>query len=198
MQAFNNTEFDLLASLQALIIYSTIILFPRGESVHHGVDEERLILSFQDLTLGLAANGLSLEEERDGQVPTWHSWAFMSAKRRSLLAVYFLTWAWSSSRGYPTFHCRELGLVLAPDTKSLWQARSYEAWRPLYETWQSRWQGNGYRIGETFVIPPQAELDERTQTWLEEADEFGMLLMTTGMEGSTRLSLTLIMLVNAV
>ena len=144
------------------------------------VNEEHLILSFQEFTLRLAAAGFSLKEEMEGQMSDWRQWAFISAKRRSILAAYMITWAWSVQREYPTFHCRELGLMLAPASKLLWQAQSSEDWLPLYAGWLSRWQISGYRVGELFAVPPNDDLDPRTQAWLEEADEFGMLLMSQG------------------
>lgn len=182
-----------------MTIYCIILLFPRNKSIHPHFDEEHLILSLQEFTLRLAATGFSLEEETEGRIPDLKQWALISAKRRSILAVYIVTWAWSLLRGYPTFHCRELGLMLAPAGKLLWQARSCEDWLRLYALWLSRWQDNGYKIGETFMIPPNDDLDSRTQAWLEEADEFGMLLMSQGKHFSPEIPLQLTtLLVNAV
>lgn len=74
----------------------------------------------------------------------------------------------------------ELCLLLTPAVQSLWQAGSEREWLLLYENWLSRWQDGAYKTGETFVILPNFELDERTMSWLEEADELGILLMSQG------------------
>lgn len=43
-----------------------------------------------------------------------------------------------------------------------------------------RWQGGPHRLEELQALGPEVETDTRTQMWLEEADEFGVLLMSEG------------------
>jgi hypothetical protein len=120
MKIPESDDIDLLAILQALAIYAVILLFPKGSSTRTHEDDQGLILAFQDITLRVAASGLALSSELDGNQPTWNEWAYISAKRRTILMVYFLTWAWSEVHGYEPLHCAELVFMLAPAAKSLW------------------------------------------------------------------------------
>lgn len=146
------------------------------------ISEEQLILDISETSLQLASGGLTLHEETaaDGQPPPWYDWAIMSAKRRTILTIYMLTWAWSVWRNYPSFYCHELQLMFAPSPKALWQAQTETEWLPLYQKWLQKWNGDGYRIGELLSISPKHIMDRRTEDWLEEVDEFGMLLMSQG------------------
>ncbi|KAJ6780283.1 hypothetical protein PWT90_08471 [Aphanocladium album] len=170
-----------LASAQASVIYAILCLFPDEHSLQPVNSEEQVILGISELSLRLASSGMALYEETTGDArtyPSWHGWTIMSAKRRTILAIYMVTWAWSVKRNYPTFYCHELHLMHAPCPRTLWQARTGEEWLPLYEEWLSKWDGDGYRIGELLALPPKHVLDKRTEDWLQEVDEFGMLLMS--------------------
>ncbi|KAM0511798.1 hypothetical protein ACHAPE_009474 [Trichoderma viride] len=169
----------LLASAQAFVIYAILCLFPDEGSVQPEINEEQLILDISEFSLQLASSGLALHEETaNGQIPQWHDWAIMSAKRRTILTIYMLTWAWSVLRNYPSFYCHELQLMFAPSPKALWQAQTEMEWLSLYRKWLQRWKGDGYKIGELLSISPKQMIDRRTEDWLEEVDEFGMLLMS--------------------
>lgn len=172
----------LLASAQAFVIYAISCLFPVDDSAQSVINEEQLILDISEMSLQLASSGLALDEESgaDGRTPPWHDWTVMSAKRRTILTIYMLTWAWSVWRNYPTFYCHELQLMCAPSPRTLWQAQTEKEWLPLYAEWLSKWKGDGYKIGELLSISPNNVLDRRTEDWLEEVDEFGMLLMSQG------------------
>lgn len=78
----------------------------------------------------------------------------------------------------PSFDCHELGYIPAPAPKYLWNATSEEQWKGLYERWLVQWQGQQYLQHEFMFITPGPFLDVRTQLWLEDTDEFGMLFMS--------------------
>jgi hypothetical protein len=84
-------DIDLLAILQALAIYAVVLLFPKDPSTRTHEDDQGLILALQDVILRIAASGLALSSELDGEQPTWYNWAYIPAKRRTILMVYFLT-----------------------------------------------------------------------------------------------------------
>lgn len=164
------------------MIYAILCLFPDENSVQYEINEEKLILDISEISLRLASSGLALHEETtgDGEISQWYDWTIMSAKRRTILTIYMLTWAWSVWRNYPSFYCHELQLMLAPSPKALWQAQTETEWLPLYQKWFQKWKGDGYRIGELLSISPKHIVNRRTEDWLEEVDEFGMLLMSQG------------------
>lgn len=171
----------MLASAQAFIIYTILILFPSNDQNSSNSIEEQIILDISELSLQLAAGGLALPEETSqDNLPLYQDWTLISAKRRTILTIYMITYAWSVRRNYPAFHCFELQLMLAPASRPLWQAQTENEWLPLYVEWHSNWKGDGYKIGELFSISATRALNKRTETWLEEVDEFGMLLMSLG------------------
>ncbi|KAL4867744.1 hypothetical protein BDV12DRAFT_186434 [Aspergillus spectabilis] len=65
-----------------------------------------------------------------------------------------------------SFNCRELGFMPAPAAKILWQAQTKHEWNSLYIKWSARWDGHG--------------MDARAERWLEETDEFGMIMISIG------------------
>ena len=170
LQATAENAVDLVASTQAFVIYVIMCIFPDENSPQLVLNGEQLILDVSELSLRLASSGLALYEEtsdRGQSAPSWHDWTIMSAKRRTILTIYILSWAWSVSRNYPAFYCHELQLMHAPSPRILWQAQTEKEWLPLYMEWLSRWKGNGYRIGELLSLLPEQALDKRTESWLE-------------------------------
>jgi hypothetical protein len=141
--------------------------------------EQALIFGLQDICLELAASGVLLNAEVNSEIPDWNEWVIVASKRRTVLAAHQVLWIWSLLHGYPPFACRELGFMPSPAPKVLWDARS-DGWQSLYQDWMGRWQGGPHRLEELQVIGPEVETDPRTQMWLEEADEFGLLLMSEG------------------
>ena len=126
----------------------------------------------------LAATGLFLEAETDHQLPSWRQWAIVSARRRTILALNQVEWAWSVMHGFPTLTCFELGPLPAPAARHLWYADHEPTWENLYRDWMQQWPDGGYRMAEFFNIRPGQDIvDARGEKWLAEADEFGMMLM---------------------
>lgn len=68
-----------------------------------------------------------------------------------------------------------------PAPKILWQVECEETWTERYSQWLEYWRDGGlHRVEELMVIGPEIEIAARSQRWLEEADEFGLLLMSEG------------------
>ncbi|PYI27965.1 hypothetical protein BP00DRAFT_352283, partial [Aspergillus indologenus CBS 114.80] len=172
-------EAALLAILQAVVIYLIILLFP-GESSRPTLPPPRLLHKIQELANHAANTGLFLQEEREAMRPTWTAWVHVTSKRRAVLSLYLLRWALSVFHNAPPLDCREVGFMPAPAAKILWQAKSEQEWNSLYIRWLARWDGHGYIQGEFDRIRPGIKMEERAEKWLEEADEFGMIMMSIG------------------
>ena len=70
----------------------------------------------------------------------------------------------------------------AVSSKALWHASANDEWEATYNCWLARWTvGGGYLMRELMAVQPGPELDLRTEMWLEEVDEFGMMYMSLGM-----------------
>ncbi|RAH67251.1 Zn(II)2Cys6 transcription factor domain-containing protein [Aspergillus aculeatinus CBS 121060] len=170
-------EASLLAILQAVVIYLIILLFP-GESSRPTLPPPTLLHKIQDLANHAANTGLFLQEEREAMRPTWTAWVHVTSKRRAVLSLYLLRWALSVFHDAPPLDCRQVGFMPAPAAKILWQAKSEPEWNSLYIRWLARWDGHGYIQGEFDQIRPGIKMAERAEKWLEEADEFGMIMMS--------------------
>jgi hypothetical protein len=128
----------------------------------------------------LAMTGLFTDAEATHTIPDWQHWAFTAAKRRTILAMHHFEWAWSLLNGYPILTCFELGPLPAPEAKHLWGETDERRWKAHYETWLRNWEDGGYRMYEFFYISKDTTLDERSERWYAEADDFGMMLIVEG------------------
>lgn len=141
--------------------------------------EQALIFGLQDICLEVATSGVLLNAEVNLEIPDWNEWVMVASKRRTVLAAHTVLWIWSLLHGYPPFACRELGFMPSPAPKILWNAPN-DRWQDLYQEWMRRWPGGPHRLEELQALGTEVEIDPRTQIWLEEADEFGVLLMSEG------------------
>ncbi|KAK3297134.1 uncharacterized protein B0H64DRAFT_119087 [Chaetomium fimeti] len=182
-------EADLLAAAQSLLIMLIMLLFgmpgpSAGSSSNsngaltHPADA-RLLIRMWDVKAHLSRTGLLLDQEASHTVPpSWRQWAAVAAKRKTIHSFHHVEWAWSLLHGYPVLTCFELAPLPAPPPRYLWQEAEDEArWRGLYGDWLALWKGGFYRMMEFFHINPGGVLDARSELWLAEADEFGMMVM---------------------
>ncbi|KAH6682460.1 hypothetical protein B0J14DRAFT_573639 [Halenospora varia] len=168
----------LVAAFQALLIYSIILLFPFPQKPSPGIFNQITLVTLQDVAHQVSQTSLMLEEEESLERPTWTRWAFISAKRRTLMCLYLFEWIYSKLNNLPTYPCTELGFMPVPFDKFLWAARTENEFELEYGYHLSRWgKGDFYREGELASVRPGSELPERTEMFLEDVDEFGMMFM---------------------
>ncbi|KAJ5469304.1 hypothetical protein N7539_008922 [Penicillium diatomitis] len=153
------SDFDLLCSFQALLIYTLMAhSFPLGEiSLIDDVDIRRL----QDLAFFSAKRGVT--------------------KRRTLLTMYLFISLYNASKNIPNVMHNELAEVIVPESKALWLARDRNAWVSEYNRHLGRWEDGMLTIGELWKAPDgdasSAEKRRgRIERWIMSADEFGMML----------------------
>ncbi|KAH0523109.1 hypothetical protein TsFJ059_008159 [Trichoderma semiorbis] len=175
-------EMELLAAAQSMLILLIILFFGLGHSpaLAHPIDAQ-LLVDMWNVKHKLASTGLFLDQESNHTLPSWKEWAMVSAKRRTIVGLHHLEFAWSLRFGYPILTCFELGPFPAPAARYLWQSDREEEWRRLYKDWLKQWaDGGSYKMTELFRVNGSKEsdaLDPRSELWLAEADEFGMMLM---------------------
>jgi hypothetical protein len=171
-------ETDLLAALQALTIYTIMLIFPtKAQSAIPSVDPS-VFVGLQQVAYYTAGTGLILQEETDHDVPSWDAWIHVTSKRRVIFTLYMLHWAYSVYHRLSSFNCDELGFMPAPAAKYLWQATTKQQWEELYKRWLVQWDGHEYLQKEFLYVKPGPALDRRTQMWLEDADELGVLFLS--------------------
>ncbi|KAJ5895322.1 hypothetical protein N7495_007013 [Penicillium taxi] len=178
--AMNNSdeldEATLLATLQAVVMYTIILLAPFKTSPSDCMSEDAIFRKVEIFVWHVVRGDLFLPEERAQTRPSWDAWIHVTAKRRAILALYLLHWAYSVLHKVPCFDCSELGFMPAPAPKALWQAHTEQEWNSKYIHWLARWNGQIYLQAEFGHIKPGAVLSPRAEKWLGEADEFGFIM----------------------
>lgn len=179
-------DMALLAAGQSLLILMIILLFCfQDQDTEIAVSDPtaaEIIVSVWAVKHKLAMTGLFLDSELGDRQPAWKDWAMVSARRRTVLSLHHLEWAWSLLRGYPTLTCFELGPLPAPEPGYLWRETDEQTWQRQYRDWLGLWKDGSYKIAELFYINAGEPLSVRAEMWLAEADEFGMMLMAEGIQ----------------
>jgi len=177
--------------LQALVIYIIVLILPsRHQNAIPALDPS-IFANLQQVVYYSASTGLVLHQEAD-VIPAWESWTHITSKNRAVLTLYLLHWSYSVYHHLPSFNCEELGFLPAPTAKFLWQASCKDQWEALYKRWLNKWEGCEYLQGEFNDVKPGVILDPRTQMWLEDADELGILFLSIGKFSSLVLGFELI------
>jgi hypothetical protein len=70
--------------------------------------------------------------------------------------------------------------MLSPAPKLLWEARDRDERQSYYNRWLVDWEGKEYLHGEITDIKPPISLYKRTEKWLEETGDLGMILIALG------------------
>ena len=138
----------------------------------------------------LAATNLHLDTETNHTLPEWGEWTMVSTKRRVILAMHHLEWAWSILHGYPELSCYELGPRPAPAPRQVWEASDEATWKRRYKDRLYQWQDGCFKMEELFTTGSSDTLNLRTESWLAESDEFGLMLMAEGLLPTQLLLLT--------
>lgn len=171
-------EKHLLAALQALVMYTVILMYPGKDQMSVSLVDPAIFLCLQRVVSYVAKTGLLLAEERDSRRPSWESWIHVTAKRRAVFSLYLLHWSYSVYHGLESFACSQLGFMPAPAPKFLWQAETRAKWEELYARWLDQWEENPYMMREFSALRPGTALERRTEKWLEDADELGILFFS--------------------
>ncbi|KAH7045184.1 hypothetical protein B0J12DRAFT_152287 [Macrophomina phaseolina] len=157
-----------------------ILFFGIDAAPPRGADEPteaQIMVEAWDARNRLVTSGLFHPAELSHRLPDWREWAVVSAKRRTILCLNMLEWVWSLARGFPVLTCFELGPLPAPAAGYLWREGDEREWQRLYGEWLQQWKDGGYLMAEFFHIKAGKPLDVRSEAWLAEADELGVLFM---------------------
>jgi hypothetical protein len=190
-QQCTNNEVELLGSVQALLLYSTSAFFASidnqwAQSSPFIVDAA-FMAKLETVAYSLSLSGFVTKEEIEHTRPSsWEKWILAAAKRRTILVLYLFTLIFSSINHLPLYIFNSLKYLPSPEARSLWKARNKEEWGRAYNRWLVTWQNGGPFMFVELVqwTYPDCEnqsdksaAEERWQTWLADADEFGMLVV---------------------
>ncbi|KAI5918106.1 hypothetical protein F4810DRAFT_604810 [Camillea tinctor] len=180
----------LLAATQSIVILTLLLLFPSPRQTALSVVPRGLFARLQHMAYHVLSTGTALQDEqihsahshtRHLNCPSWPVWAHLEAKRRAVQALYFLHWAYSVHHRAPHSNCLELGRLLAPGPRFLWQAADERAWRALYVKWLAQWAdvgAPGLLQAEFFLVGKGYVMDRRVEMWLDDADELGVMMLS--------------------
>ncbi|KAI0394889.1 hypothetical protein F5Y17DRAFT_425919 [Xylariaceae sp. FL0594] len=191
------SDFDaltLLTALQSINILLVLLMFPSKRQRSITTLPDTLLSSIETLCSRVLSTGMVLHEEATHSFPVcWQIWAHIEAKRRALLSVYFLMWAYGVATARDggggeeekkkTRFCDCAALARMPmpppGPKYLWQATDARTWRSLYSRWLAQWNGGRSVVHAEFCLVEKGfVMDERMEMWLEDADELGILFMS--------------------
>jgi hypothetical protein len=172
-------ELDLLAAVQSLVIYGIILFYSASEANGQSSIESATIVSIHQVVYRLATTGILMTEaEKCGVRPAWEDWILLSAKRRTVLTMYAFDSVYTTMTDLPTFPAYELRFMPVPGVKSLWRAQDALQWEKAYDCWLQECTRGCLLMRDLMVKPESGSGGEtRLQSWLENVDEFGMMLM---------------------
>lgn len=176
-------EHHLLSALQALTFYTTMLMYPCSTQLSLSLIDPAIFLCLQKVVAHVARTGLMLNEELENVRPSWEAWVHVTSKRRAVFSLYLLHWCYAVYHHLDSFACAQLGHMIAPAPKYMWQCTSSCEWEGLYEKWLGQWGGSPYMMSEFHGIRDGTGLDRRTEMWLEDADELGVMFF--GIVGAT-------------
>lgn len=156
-------------------MYVIMMIFPNKNQIAIPNLDHSLFSDILQIVWYTVNTGLVLQEETDHTIPSWESWVHVTSKRKAIFTLYMVHWSYSVYHRLPSFDCAELGFMPAPTARFLWEAKSKEQWELLYQKWLAQWDGCEFMQHEFMYVKPGVMLDERTQKWLEDADELGIL-----------------------
>lgn len=178
-----------LAAFQAYLIY-TMTLYFTCERRDSQVFRQHM-MDLQQLASASVSQGLTTVAEMARNRPEWSSWAQAESKRRTLYTMYLFDNLLCATDNLPMFVAVELIGLLAPASRSLWEAESVDSWTKAYNRHMGTFDGGGLRIEELWSPPPGWNQDQildrrhRVETWLQDTDIFGTALfaVTTATHG---------------
>ncbi|PGH14990.1 hypothetical protein AJ79_02670 [Helicocarpus griseus UAMH5409] len=168
-------ERNMTTALQALTIYTILLLFPSNEQQTISRLDDKLVRQLESIIHYVVSTGIVLEEESNRVRPLWECWVHVTCKRRAVLSLYTIFWAYCVYHSIPPLDCRDASHMPAPAPKYLWQATTREQWESLYNRWLAQWDGPYFRQDELLKVRSGARMGFRAELWLEDADEFGMM-----------------------
>ncbi|KUJ19387.1 uncharacterized protein LY89DRAFT_731786 [Mollisia scopiformis] len=167
---------DLLAALQASLIYSIIIYLESNMTVKYAA--QVLLGQLQEMAYHLLITVTIPKARPSGAVLDQESWVITSAAHRTVLAVYIFEYVICLLNSLPVYSCNELDSIPAPVCGRLWEAQGYGTWRDEYGNWAKMWKGREVVMAELLDRQVESYAYNRVEKWLSEADEFGMLIFT--------------------
>ncbi|KAM0256566.1 hypothetical protein ACHAQJ_004853 [Trichoderma viride] len=175
-------DLSLLSAFQAFLMYTMVLFFRLSQGSNPFL--RQAMMNLQELACVTARRGLMSVSEQQRTRPKWESWIIAEAKRRTLFTMYLFDSVLSSEDGLPTFLGTELEGLPASASRALWLAHTRRDWEAAYNMHLAEWDEGSLCIDELWPIPEGlsetliARRRQRVDNWLENLDEFGIMLYT--------------------
>ncbi|KAL7892125.1 hypothetical protein HDV63DRAFT_385896 [Trichoderma sp. SZMC 28014] len=175
-------DLSLLSSFQAFLMYTMVLFFKLSQGTSPFL--RQAMMNLQELACVTSRRGLVCLSEQQRTRPRWESWIIAEAKRRTLYTMYLFDSVLSSEDGLPTFLGTELEGLPTAASRDLWAAQTRREWEAAYNMHLAEWAEGSLCIEELWPIPEGlsepliAKRRHRVDNWLENLDEFGIMLYT--------------------
>jgi hypothetical protein len=146
----------------------------------NGIINSTIMINIQELASAMSETGLTGFEGSTIR-PTWKTWALAEAKRRTLYMMYKFDHVFNCLNNTTCYRSEELGKLPAPSSKALWAVSDETEWERAYDRHISNWPLGGLLVEDFCPTTDEAignRRRERVDRWLEDVDEFGLLLFT--------------------
>jgi len=179
----------MLSAFQAYLIYTMALYFMCGQSQSQALRQN--LMNLQQLAGTSVSQGITTAAEMNENRPEWRSWILAESKRRTLYVMYLFDNLLCANDSYPVLVAVELTGLLAPASRSLWEAKSVGTWTKAYHQHMASFNGGGLSIHELWSLPSgctQVQISsrrERVDSWVQDLDTFGTTLfaITTASHG---------------
>lgn len=174
------SDMELFSAFQACLIYAMVLFFEFTPPSMPFI--RQAMINLQEVACATSQRGLACISERTiGPSPERKVWHVVEAKRRTLYTMYLLDNILSVTDGLPIYIGHELKGLYAPSSKQLWEAKCTE-WEQIYHSHRFEWGSSRFRLDELWPVSSGTQehllkqRQERTDKWLKDVDEFGMML----------------------
>jgi len=174
------SDMELFSAFQACLIYAIVLFFEFTPPPMPFI--RQAMINLQEVACTTSRQGLACISERTiGPSPERKVWHVVEAKRRTLYTMYLLDNVLSVTDGLPTYIGHELKGLYAPSSKQLWEASRTE-WEQIYHSHRLEWGSSRFQLDELWPVSSGTQehllkqRQERTDKWLKDVDEFGMML----------------------
>lgn len=182
-----------LSALQAYLLLSTHAYSSCKARPRLATFNPSLITSLHDLAARVSTAGVVCPEEvgqLPAAVPKWEGWILAEAKRRTIYCVYMFEDLYNHENEAVSYLGEELGLLPAPASKWVWQAKDKDSFALEFSEWTKVWDGGrclaiaefwprgvGDTLSDLEAQEWQRKREERIMRYSEAVDEFGMFLL---------------------
>lgn len=137
-----------------------------------------------DIAIHSEESGFLCTSEVLNQLPAWKEWILMESKRRTVMLLFIIHLLFDINPGQRAKALGGMTQLPLPAYRTIWEARTEEAWRGAYEEWLKGRDGRGalnygdlIYLGQSGLVNVEDPRRKDLDAWYVNVDAFGMLVM---------------------